>query len=518
MYRLASARAATQQVIIGSTYDNRLCAWSESGTHLWDTPLGGFAFDLASADLDGDGTDEILAASADSAVSCFSIQGKARWRYMLPGPVLQVTVARLDGRTPLVLAGGSSRELVVLAANGTLVRSVALDSNTTTGAIRVLRAGDFDGDGQDEVALLTVRGRRAGEIVFLDGTQLQPRSTRVTVDNLDHANTLVADLDGDGRSELLTGERVATLLAGKAKVILELPPAPQPISYDHAYRMRNVAVGNFAGGSEMEIVTVDGPEVILHDRAGQVITAAHGPLGFTDVLLLLPGSPHGGVILGSGTGGDDNLYRIRFDSGWKKQLEQLPRRGRLDRISTQIEGLSALAAKWQGEPMRGAGGPYDVMATAHLMGPRVTAKSAAAWMEEVRFFAQQFPYPNLRFSTCFWPGEQRPLRRPDGETWRHDRRLGHQLSREDIAGMARDFEAAGCAFWVQVGHGCSPHLSVESVAAILKAAPKTCLGFVSAEDEQADELVYYLKNFLQPILELCRQHEKKFILRNKNIW
>ncbi len=515
VYRLGSARIGAARLIVGSTYDNRLCAWDEAGKHRWDAALGGFVYDIATADLDGDGTDEIVVAGADGVIACFSATGATRWRHVLPAPVLQVTVARLDGRTRVVVAGGVSRELVVLDAKGAMLRTVALDSATTTGSVRVLRAGDFDGDRRDEVALLTVRGRRAGEVLFLAGPELKPLPARFAVDNLDNANSLTADVNGDGQIELLTGERVANLRAGKAHILFELPAAPQPLSYDHSYRMRNVAVGNFIGGPELEIVTVDGPEVILHDGAGKVIAAAHGPLGFTDVVTL-PGTPHSSVVLGSGTGGDDNLYRVRFDSTWKQPLERLPRRGRLDRISTGIEQIAAAA--WKGEPMRGAPGPFDVMATAHMMGPRVTPKSAAAWIEEVRFFEKQFPYPNLRFSTCFWPGEKRPLLRPDGATWSHDRRLGHQLSRDDIAGMAREFEAAGVHFWVQVGHGCSPHLSVEGVKAVLQAAPKTCLGFVSAEDEQAGEMLYYLRHFIQPILELSRAHGKKVILRNKNIW
>ncbi len=517
VYRLGLAQVAGARLIVGSTYDNRLCAWDEAGRHRWDASLGGFGYDVVCADLDGDGTDEILVAGADGGITCISAAGRERWRHVLAAPVLQVTVARLDGKTPVVIAGGVSRELVVLAASGAVVRTVALDSATTTGSVRVLRAGDFDGDRRDEVALLTVRGRRAGEVVFVKGEEMKPLPMRVAVDDLDRANTLAVDLEGDGRSELLTGERAVGLTEGKARVLFELPPAPQPLSYDHSYRMRNVAVGNFTGGPGLEIVTVDGPEVILHDAAGKVIAAAHGPLGFTDVVLL-PGSPHSSVILGSGTGGDDNLYRVRFDADWKAQLEKLPRRGRLERISTGIEQLAAKAAAWQGEPMRGAGGPFDVIVPGHMMGPRVTPKSVATWIEEVRFFEKQFPYSKLRFAACFWPGEKRPLLRPDGATWSHDRRLGHQLSREDLAGMAREFEAAGVHFWVQVGHGCSPHLSVEGVKAMLQAAPKTCLGFVSAEDEQAGEMVYYLRHFIQPILELCRQQGKKFILRNKNIW
>ncbi|MFZ5831064.1 MAG: hypothetical protein ACOY3P_13315, partial [Planctomycetota bacterium] len=159
VYRLAIARAAAEHRIIGSTWDNRLCAYDLRGTHCWDVPLGGFAFDICCADLDGDGTDEILTAGADGVIACFSADGKERWKHALPAPAQQVTVARLDGRSPVVVAGGISREIVLLSPAGELLRTVGTDGALSSVAIRMLRAGDFDGDGKDEVALQGLRGQ-----------------------------------------------------------------------------------------------------------------------------------------------------------------------------------------------------------------------------------------------------------------------------------------------------------------------------------------------------------------------
>ena len=52
----------------------------------------------------------------------------------------------------------------------------------------------------------------------------------------------------------------------------------------------------------------------------------------------------------------------------------------------------------------------------------------------------------------------------------------------------------------------------------MDAAPKTLLGFVSAEDEQLEDVPYYFEHHIRPILELCLKHQKRFIPRNKDVW
>ena len=145
-------------------------------------------------------------------------------------------------------------------------------------------------------------------------------------------------------------------------------------------------------------------------------------------------------------------------------------------------------------------------------------KQFEQWIGEVRHYEKAFPYSNLRFAIAFWPGENAPLIRPDGRPWGRDHRLAHDLTRQQIAAGVKRFEEAKCHFWVQVGHGCDPHLEVPTVAEIIRAAPTMCLGFISAEDEQIEDVPYYFEHHIKPILELCLTHNKRFIPRNKDVW
>lgn len=525
IYRLAVA----QGLVVGSTYDNRVCAFTTAGKHLWDAQTGGFVFDLAADDRVG-----IAAAAADGWVYLFDREGKLRWKQDLGAPVYQVAFARLDGVSPVVLACGISRELVVFSATG-----VKLASATLNGAGRLMRAGDFDGDGRDEVAVLPIRGQ-ALETMFFKGPKLarlsetissgtrmwdpqknenpqesRPQATPWNTLSLKKANGTVADLDGDGAAELIYSPGAYTLKGG-LRQFLALPAPFPTTSYDQHYNMRLVAAGNLTDRPGAEIVVLEGPQLRLYDSSGKELGRAVAPFGFTDVVYQ-PGTAFGSVLLGSSPNGDDNIYRVTFKPGWEKALEGLERQGVMADIGATLNQIADRALSWRGLPMEGAEPPFDIVVN-HYLWSGWDPNKFDAWIAEVREYEKLFPYSRLRFATCFWPGENAPLLRPDGKPWGRDHRLAHDLTREQIVAAAKYFEAKNCYFWVQVGHGCCPHLEVATVAAMLEAAPNTLLGFISAEDEQLDAVPYYYEHHIRPILELCLKYRKRFIPRNKDVW
>jgi hypothetical protein len=158
-------------------------------------PLGETTSALA-ADFDGDGRDEIALRSAGVlSVMRLDRSGKlaAVRREAIPTAARLVT-ADLDG--------DGARSLVVYdAATGRLTERLA-ERNADFGVIRPLHAlyaGDFDGDGRDDLWIQTSPGPNA-ELWLMDGTgsfAVAPVSLGRSV-----GAAAVADVNGDGRADL----------------------------------------------------------------------------------------------------------------------------------------------------------------------------------------------------------------------------------------------------------------------------------------------------------------------------
>ncbi len=261
----AVAQLQGSTAIIIPLADGRLYAFNADGTPRWNVSMGDVTDEFSSqthnssptiADIDGNGTLEIVVGSQDKKLYVFNADGSLKWAFETADPIFgQPIVADIDPtRTGLEIAFGSSQLvagyarsfLFVLDKDGSVVqelfagwsglRGTALvadidengdlelligsgDGNVrawqhggepvagwpqaTDGAITAQpKLGDVDGDGTNEIIVASEDAHIYAYEV--DGTLVDnwPRETSVSVTG----TPIVANLDGDVAAEVIVGD------------------------------------------------------------------------------------------------------------------------------------------------------------------------------------------------------------------------------------------------------------------------------------------------------------------------
>jgi lambda-carrageenase len=110
-----------QRVIISASYDGMVQCHTPAGKLLWKTPTGGFfPNDLQVEDLNNDGLDESLIASADGSLYMLDHSGELRWTFSREAPLLSVCVVQA-GASKFILTGGVERKIFSLNIDGEVI-------------------------------------------------------------------------------------------------------------------------------------------------------------------------------------------------------------------------------------------------------------------------------------------------------------------------------------------------------------------------------------------------------------
>ncbi len=188
-----------------------LVGTSEGGVHLlgpdgrevWSFRAKGEVRAVHLADIDGDDASEAIVGTGDCWLHVLDAGGETRWEHafppgsgMRPQRLMTVSSADLDGDGKVqVLAGAEGWLFHVFEADGTLKWQTETHYHCITGCLAV----DLDGDGKDEVLV----GTEYYTINCLnpDGTARWRRSTGCVSPTI-----LSADLNGDGALEVIYGD------------------------------------------------------------------------------------------------------------------------------------------------------------------------------------------------------------------------------------------------------------------------------------------------------------------------
>ncbi|MBI1849357.1 MAG: VCBS repeat-containing protein [Planctomycetes bacterium] len=225
------------------------------------------------ADLDGDGRDEVVVLSSDEKAIGIAKFDAAGGRLGFPKPIatlgdpvsMDATDVNGDGLADLVYVGKTDKKLSLVVVPGTRNGFGEPQSTELSGFgndPRDLRVADFDHDGRADVLVFVpyepMHVLVAGPSGFVDASAKESFKKSL-VQNATAAGLTVADLDGDGKTEVLlaSGKNFARSLAidesaGGALNIVDQFNAQRPTA-----EIVSVGVVDSASGPSRQVVLVD---------------------------------------------------------------------------------------------------------------------------------------------------------------------------------------------------------------------------------------------------------------------
>lgn len=245
------------------------------GTVRWFTPAVSESQTrtfVAAANLDDDAFGEIVIVNSQRGVEVRNHDGSCLWRAR-PTALNNDCVHRAapnvgwpdgfviadidgDGTVEIVVAGRNSNDVLALRRDGTVAWHV--DTPTVGGLpLRVhdMAAFDFDGDGVMEIVLAggnAQTGAAAGGILFLDGRDGTTRAELVGGVETGHpyydSNLVIADIDGDRAADLFVAHEAGVSLMGNPTGIwvytsAQTPWSPtRPVWNQWAYAITNATL------------------------------------------------------------------------------------------------------------------------------------------------------------------------------------------------------------------------------------------------------------------------------------
>ncbi|MFW5884529.1 MAG: PQQ-binding-like beta-propeller repeat protein, partial [bacterium] len=493
----------------------------------WKTDVGAFPFAL---EVDGE---TIYAATAGGELIALDRSGRIFFRHASAYPLYAVAPGTFRRGTREIACGGIAGDLV-------LVDTLGRETDRLPMRFFVQRAvaGDFDGDGEDE--LFVMDGRE--EAVLLDAADGSFREVwRGPIRLPDEyanwenpANTYKpfsiasGDVDVDGTDELVMGDsfnnRQAVLVMsgdGAVRWVTDsLEWWADESTWYEFFSTAFVALGDYPRDVPgRKVVSAAGGLVRIHSATGGLLGSAESRLGFAALCV------HDLTLyLGSTPNGDETVYEIALEPGWEDVVRGLEEQGCAAAVAENLREL-------RGQAMRAARPKPDAAREVRIPPPYELHQFSlpkddlthARYRSFVESFEDQIDYPLFRHTIDVRAMEDKPVLDENGEPWNMQRfytDLFHgTMTVEEIVETARTIERERVPTLFGVGHNCNPSVQLSTAERMLEAAPTCLVGFQTAEDVSHETIYRYAKYFLGPLCDLCLRHGgRKVVIKNKVLW
>ncbi len=496
-----------------SELDGTLSSYNVNGKKLWSqfTPSAAVLFEIEAADINGDGNDDVLAASGDGHIYCYSSKGVLLWKYAPEYKVRFSEIAIIDdGENAKVFAGGNDQKLYELDNKGNLLSSTDVD-----GLIRKIEAGNFVDKNKPSLFIMTYQHDKYRWKFFgiIDpDTKKEIRSASFKKKSLKKlgkqmlTDISVADITKDGKDELLLfgTTDVAEFMALNG----DLEPVAQFTALKKAKQRYAHTVGTCLLPVRDEIAMQYGGLLYSLNLKGELIGQSgdrYQNVIYND-LTLLPDSKQ--LIGGGQVGGGNSLYFYTLKNSWYKKIQKL--QGRMAEVNDNINTLYKQVLNFEMPAYQTKSDKPWIMIT-----------SATSSKEVMKLNGADIIYaPQVRMQENWDRSELVAL---IGESaLKKDKRMQYDKTQDEIVALAKELEAKGQAFTAWTGHGNDPFItSLETMLKVLEVAPNTCYGFIYAEMDNVNDprVQHFINHYVPALAKAMRKNGKaKMYFRYKNVF
>jgi hypothetical protein len=533
------------RVIISASYGGVIQCHYSNGKLLWEKQTDGFPFDLEVVDIDGDNLDETMIASSDGVLYTLDHNGKLLWTFSKEPPLYQVCVCRVKDE-PVIFTGGVEEKIYSISSKGKV-----LDTFKTTGAVRLMEAGDIFGEGKDYLAVGSTDHTNKGicSVYLLDPNNLEviweesdPERVWAPLQKIGRSYCMnVWDIDKDGKEDIILtmhkwnspGKFIVYNYKGEESYWESQCSENIPI---RNWAMPTISHINSSSLNEEYILELFGDQIITFDLDGRCRSILDGPYSFANGSF----DPQTNTYyLGSAISGGDCIHLLHLDKvGWKNAYKNLKASGDLARIEQNIAKLNVQIANYKLPE-------YQVKTQKSLvmLGP-VPVDNKKFYTGEIFDNLTIARYTNRRFLEDYKVPEFIFYSQESRKSWEEKVNARKRMSsfpkssilkwevlttpeegaiglatRREIINFAREMETTGQTFALWAGHGNHFWITPKTCMEILKAAPKTFKAFCFFEPHHGGKSIEdVIQKQLIPLADSCLKYEKNILLAGKKLF
>jgi hypothetical protein len=518
--------------VIASSYEGTVLGVSYQGAILWKNELSGFMNrDLWCEDITGDGADEILAANADGSVYCLDQHGKVTWAFKPDdAPMNAVCVVHHD-QEAYVVCGGYDTNIYYLDGQGKPVKiieskSYSLERPWGKSEQRIppnkRHIANFlrpihRADGTEALAVHgVIYGNSATGHLYLF-EPLAEKPYRVIKAKGGVGELRVADLDGDGNDEILTGATSMIQDAHVSRINIE---DESQTKFDIAalrnkidsfgYRVAQPELIRNGNGDQLFVLF--GSKILLLPTDLRVdpkhVEVLNGQYSYNDMWGLRNKNT---IVLASAQSGGSCIHVLNLDDPrWKEAYANLQPPGKIAAIlantATVHDQLKSFRRpSWERAPL-----------PVYLMSESIPA-SVEPLVRDIKAHSSSPVFLNGFFTNQAEGWDRSSL---ENATYRdrRDRRRKYTLPSDQAVKLIQSNyeDQPGVAFWG--GHGNDPLMFSRDTLqqAIAGAEGKKTVLIYPELEHYDDDFAWVMQSHFYPLAEFCQGRSANLYIRTKH--